>query len=337
MTELKEQAAKVLGPLSGTATVWGLDLGLRLGVFASLAERPSGATVDEVAAALGLDPQYTHAVLRAAYAAEVLELSGDRYRLAEHMDVLLLDPDAPGYLGGSLKTFVALRETYLDLRTFAGTGRREWWSDFDPEWIEAVGENGQTYYRRLLDQVVPQLPAVGAALERGARYLDLACGVCRGPAKIVHAYPATTVTAVDCDAYTLEVAEREMKERGIGAQFSYVQTMLEDLEIEGGHDLAIINISLHEARDIDRVVARAYAALDAGGTFLVSEFPFPEREQDCRTVPGRLMCGVQMFEAHIGCQLLPTSRFVQHLERAGFRDVGVIEVTPMHVVVHGSK
>lgn len=337
MTELKEQAAKVLGPLSGTATVWGLDLGLRLGVFAHLATRSSGATADEVAAGLGLDPQYTHVVLRAAYAAEVLDLSGDRYRLAEHMDVLLLDPDAPGYLGGALKTFVALRESYLDLRTFAGTGQREWWSDFDPEWIEAVGENGQTYYRRLLDQVVPQLPAVGAALQRGARYLDLACGVCRGPAKIVDAYPGTTVTAVDCDAYTLEVANREMKERGIGEHFSYVQTMLEDLAIEGGHDLAIINISLHEARDIDRVVARAYAALDADGTFLVSEFPFPEREEDCRTVPGRLMCGVQMFEAHIGCQLLPTSRFVQHLERAGFRDVGVIEVTPMHVVVHGTK
>lgn len=337
MTELKEQAAKVLGPLSGTATVWGLDLGLRLGVFADLAARPSGATADEVAVALGLDPQYTHVVLRAAYAAEVLDLSGDRYRLAEHMDVLLLDPDAPGYLGGALKTFVALRETYLDLRTFAGTGQREWWSDFDPEWIEAVGENGQTYYRRLLDQVVPQLPAVRAALERGARYLDLACGVCRGPAKIVNAYPATTVTAVDCDAYTLEVAEREMKERGIGAQFTFVQTMLEDLEIAGEHDLAVINISLHEARNIDQVVARAYAALDTGGTFLVSEFPFPEREEDCRTVPGRLMCGVQMFEAHIGCQLLPTSRFVQHLKRAGFRDVAVIEVTPMHVVVHGTK
>lgn len=337
MTELKDQAAKVLGPLSGTATVYALDLGLRLGVFAELATRPSGATSDEVAQALGLDPQYTHVVLRSAYAAEVLELSGGTYRLAEHMEVLLLDSDAPGYLGGALQIFVALRESYLDLRTFAATGQREWWSDFDPEWIEAVGENGQTYYRRLLDQVVPQLPGVRAALERGARYLDLACGVCRGPAKVVDAYPATTVTAVDCDAYTLEVAEREMKERGLGDRFTFVQTMLEDLQIEGGHDLAVINISLHEARDIDRVVARAYAALDAGGTFLVSEFPFPEREEDCRTVPGRLMCGVQAFEAHIGCRLLPTSRFVHHLEQAGFQDVGVIEVTPMHVVVHGTK
>jgi hypothetical protein len=46
---------------------------------------------------------------------------------------------------------------------------------------------------------------------------------------------------------------------------------------------------------------------------------------------------VQVFESHIGCQLLPTARFVEHLEAAGFRDVGVIDVTPVHVVVHGTK
>jgi SAM-dependent methyltransferase len=337
MATMPEQATKVLGPLSGTATTWALDLGLRLGLFEHLATQPDGDTATGTAAALGLDPQYTHVVLRAAYAAEVLDRAGDRYLLAEHMAVLLLDSDAPGYVGGAIKTFVALRESYVDLRDHARTGKREWWSDFDAEWIDAVGENGQTYYRRMLSTVVPQLPSVAAALERGARYLDLACGVCKGPAKVVGAFPQTRVTAVDGDAYTLEVAEREMKERGIADSFTFRQSMLEELDVEGGHDLAVINISLHEARDIARVVARAHAALDDGGTFLVSEFPFPEHEEDCRTVPGRLMCGVQVFESHIGCQLLPTARFVEHLQVAGFRDVGVIEVTPVHVVVHGTK
>ncbi len=337
MTEPSEQAAKILGPLSGTAIVWSLDLGLRLGIFEQLVECRSGATAEEVANALELDLQYTHVILRAAYAAEVLDLDDGRYRLAEHMSTLLLDSDAPGYLGGAIRTFVALRETYLDLRSFAHTGAREWWSDFDPEWIDAVAENGQTYYRRLLNVVVPRLPAVAASLERGARYLDLACGVCRGPAKVASAFPRTTVTAVDGDAYTLEVAEREMKEQGLGDRFRFVHSILEDLDIDGGHDLAVINISLHEARDMERAVERAYAALEPGGTFLVSEFPFPDHEEDCRTVPGRLMCGVQFFEAHIGCQLLPTTRFVDLLQRAGFREVGVIDVTPVHVVVHGTK
>lgn len=337
MTDITEQAAKILGPLSGTATIWALDTGLRLGLFEHLADAPDGKTTDEVAAALGLDPLYTKVLLRAAYAAEVLDRTGEAYRLAEHMGMLLLDDDAPGYVGGAIKTFVALRETYLDLRTLARTGEREWWNDFDAEWIDAVGENGQTYYRRLLNAVVPKLPAVASVLEHGSRVLDLACGVCKGPAKIVDAFPQTFVTAVDGDTYTLEVAEREMKERGLEDRFTFVHSMLEDLTLEGGHEVAVINISLHEARDIQRVVERAYAALEPGGTFLVSEFPFPEDEEACRTVPGRLMCGVQCFEAHIGCQLLPPSRFVGHLEEAGFKDVGVIEVTPMHVVVHGTR
>ncbi len=337
MTELTDQVAKVLGPLSGTATIWALELGLRLGLFEHLATTPDGSTADDVAAALGLDRQYTHVVLRAAFAAEVLEREDDRYRLGEHMDVLLLDSDAPTYLGGAIKTFVALRESYLDVRTLARTGEREWWTDFDPEWIDAVGENGQTYYRRLLNLVVPQLPAVEAVLERGARYLDLACGVCRGPAKVVRAYPKTSVTAVDGDPFALELAENEMKELGVGERFRFVHSMLEELDLDGGHDLAVINISLHEARDIGQAVARAHAALDPGGTFLVSEFPFPEHEEDCRNVPGRLMCGVQLFEAHIGCELLPTARFVDHLRDAGFKDVGVINVTPLQVVVHGTK
>lgn len=337
MAEIAEQAGKILGPLSGVATTWAIDLGLRLGLFEHLAGRPKGATADEAAASLGLDPLYTKVLLRSAYAAEVLEQDRGRYRLAEHMDTLLLDPEAPAYAAGAVQTLVALRETFLDLRQFARTGEREWWNDFDPEWIDAVGENGQTYYRRILNAVVPKLPAVQAVLEAGARYLDLACGVCRGPAKFVAAYPDTQVTAVDCDAYSISVAEREMKELGIGERFRFVQTFLEDLELNGGHDLAIINISLHEARDIERVVERARRALDEGGTFLVSEFPFPEREEDTRTLPGRLMCGVQAFEAHIGCQLLPTSRFVELLEGAGFRDVGAIDVTPTHVVIHGTK
>ncbi len=29
------------------------------------------------------------------------------------------------------------------------------------------------------------------------------------------------------------------------------------------------------------------------------------------------MCGIQFFEAHIGCQLPPTARFIDLLEQAG--------------------
>jgi SAM-dependent methyltransferase len=337
MPEVSDQAAKVLAPLASTATIWGLDLGLRLGIFDHLAQEGRGQTAEDVASSLGLDPLYTKVILRSAFAGEVLELDNGKYRLAPHMDTVLLDADHPAYLGGGVKVLVALRESFLDLRRFARTGEREWWGDFGPEWIDAVGQHCQTYYRRILDSVVPQLPQVQDLLAKGARYLDLACGTCRGTAKIVDAYPNTSVTGVDYDPGVIELAEREMKERGIGENFTFVQSPLENLDFTGGHDVALINVSLHEARDKEAVVARTYDALDPGGVFLVSEFPFPEKEEDARTVPGRLMCGVQFFEAHIGCQLLPSSRFVELLQGAGFKDVGVIDVTPTHTVIHGTK
>jgi SAM-dependent methyltransferase len=335
--EITEQASKITSAMSGLASTWALDLGLRTGVLAHL--RDAGpSTAGEVAQALALDPLYAGVLLRAAFAAEALERDAEnRYALGEHMATLLLDPDAPGYLGGAIRTFVALRETFLDLRRFTATGEREWWGDFDPEWIDAVGENGQTYYRRLINTVIPQLPALQPALERGARYLDLACGVCRGPAKIARAYPNVRITGVDADAYTLEVAEREIKEAGLADRFRFQQAFLEDLAFDGEFDLALINISLHEARDIEAAVARTHAALAPGGVFVISEFPFPENEDDCRSVPGRLMCGVQFFEAHIGCQLLPSRRYVELLEGAGFVGVAVVPVTPMHVVIHGTR
>lgn len=334
--DIAEQAAKITTALAGSSTVWALDLGLRSGVLAHLHAR-GPARADEVADALGLDPLYTAVLLRAAFAAEIIDRDDDRYSLGGPMATLLLDPDAPSYLGGAVRTFVALRETHLDLREFLATGKRETWADFDPEWIEAVAENGQTYYRRLIDVVFGQLPGLEAALDKGLRYLDLAAGVCRGPVKVARAYPNVAITAVDSDAYSLSAAAAEVDRAGVGAQFDFHRSTLEDLSIEAAFDLAVINISLHEARDITRAVERAHAALAPGGLFVVSEFPFPEDEAACRSVPGRLMCGVQFFEAHIGCQLLPTRRFVELLDAAGFVDVGVVPVTPMQVVVHGRR
>lgn len=71
--------------------------------------------------------------------------------------------------------------------------------------------------------------------------------------------------------------------------------------------------------------------------FLAPEFPFPGNEDDRRTPPGRLMRGVQFFESHIGCQLLPSGRYAELPDGHGFRDIRVINVNPVHAVVYGTK
>ncbi|HEY7294299.1 MAG TPA: methyltransferase domain-containing protein [Dehalococcoidia bacterium] len=335
--DLAQQSAKLLGHYAGYLGTWTIDLGLCSGALRTLAASPHPLDATALAETTGLDTQYALVWARSAYAAGVLDLVDGGYLLAPHMATLLLDSDAPGYLGGIARTFTALRETFLDLRTFLSTGQRQWWSDFDPEWIAAVGDSGQAFYRRMLNLVVPKLPAVQERLAAGCHVLDLACGTCNGPLKFARAFPRTSFTAVDGDAYTLSRAGENLDGMGLGGRFTLLHSALEELALRDLADVAIINISLHEARDVERVVANARRALREGGVFLVSEFPFPETLEACRALPAQIMCGIQFFEAHIGRQLLPANRFVQLLEKAGFRDVAAIDVTPVHTVIHGTK
>ena len=57
------------------------------------------------------------------------------------------------------------------------------------------------------------------------------------------------------------------------------------------------NISMHEGRDIDLVTQNVLDALEPGGWFVISDFPFPDTDEGLRSVPGRTMGGIQFFEA----------------------------------------
>ena len=63
------------------------------------------------------------------------------------------------------------------------------------------------------------------------------------------------------------------------------------------YDLVLINISRHECQDIRKVTRNVYQALKPGGSFVISNFPFPASTGETRTVPARLTCGIQFFEA----------------------------------------
>lgn len=94
---------------------------------------------------------------------------------------------------------------------------------------------------------------------------------------------------------------------------------------------------MHECRDIDKVTKNVYNALKPGGSFVISDFPFPETPQGLRSVSGRIMSGIQFFEALIGDQLLSTQTYIDLLHKHGFKDVKSLDLTPTHVVVYGQK
>jgi hypothetical protein len=94
---------------------------------------------------------------------------------------------------------------------------------------------------------------------------------------------------------------------------------------------------MHECRDINQSTERVRDALEPGGWFVISDFPFPDTDEGLATVPGRLMAGIQFFEAQIDDQLLPRRAYDELLARHGFTDLGLAELTPVHALTWGRR
>ena len=121
-------------------------------------------------------------------------------------------------------------------------------------------------------------------------------------------------------------------ELGVQDRVQLVHSPLEDFTLDAPATLVINNISMHECRDIDQVTQNVRDALEPGGWFVISDFPFPDTDAGLRSVPGRIMNGIQFFEAQIDDQLLPRAAYDDLLGRHGFVDLGSVQLTPMHAL-----
>lgn len=334
---VKDQAGKVLAHIAGYAGARTIEIGLGQGLIEALAGHPDGLTAVELAAEAKLDPFYTGVWCRSALAHDVLQRSGDgAYRLAPHMDTVLLDRGSPAYVGGTLLV-LAQPEVFDRFGETLATGERTRWDRCSPEFIEGVSGTGGAFYVRLIPGGLGQVPGLAERVRDGARILDTACGAGVGLVRLAEAYPSSTLVGADGDAYSLKLAAERLGRDGHEDRVELVHTPLEDLDREDEFDLVTNNISMHECRDIERVTGNVKRALRPGGYFVISDFPFPDTDQALRTVPGRIMSGIQFFEAQIDDQLLPVATYLDLLDRHGFRNVGSFELTPVHAVTYGQR
>ncbi len=334
---IQQQAGKLLSQVAGYVGVRTMDIGLRLGLLAEIANHPQGVTAEALAKQTGLDPLYVQVWCRAAYASEILELGKDQaFKLAPHVDKLLLDRDFPGYIGGI--PGVMVQPEFFDL--FAEnlpSGQRIWWDQCSPAFIQSVSETARPFYTRLIPGGFARVPGLSDRLDQGAHILELACGAGVGLIRMAQTYPQSTFVGLDGDAYSLELVADRLKEVGLQDRVSLTRSMLEEINDSDQYDVALINVFMHECRDLDKVTTNVLRALKPDGYFVISDFPFPDSTEGCRTVPARVMCGIQFFEALIDDQLLPTQAFVDLLGKHGFRNVGSFDLTPVHAVTYGQK
>ena len=331
---IQEQAPVVLSQIAGYVGHRTTAMGLRTGLIAALADAPDGLTSDALADACGLDAFYTAVWCRAAVAAGICDRTGDRHLLAPHMATLLLDTSSPAYVGGVF-TVMEQPEMFDRFERVLPSGERMWWDDTSHEWIANVSGTGTPFYTRLVPGGLDRVPGLTDRLAVGGRIVDTACGAGTGIVRLARTYPACEIVGVDGDAYSIERARARIDGDGLSGRVSLVHSPLEELSLDGPATLVINNISMHECRDIDAVTDKVLAALEPGGWFVISDFPFPDTVDGLRAVPGRIMSGIQFFEAQIDDQLLPRTYYDDLLGRHGFTDIGAAVLTPLHALTWG--
>ncbi len=354
MAELQTQAGKILSQVAGYVGTRTIDIGLRSGLIAEIAKHPEGISAKGLAENAGVDLFYAHVWLRAAYAAEFVICDGplpredydpvtrrftqsDKqiFKLDEHMETLLLDEEHPGYVGG-LPGVMLQPEIFELFADNLRSGEHIWWCDCGPGMIQCVSCTGLPFYTRMVPGGFSKIPGLQAKLDAGANVTELACGAGRGLLAMAKTYPRSSFIGVDGDPFSLELARERLGAAGIMNGFELLQSSFEAFHVSE-QDMVFINISMHECRDIDKVTENVLNALKPGGIFVISDFPFPESVDQTRSVPGKIMCGIQYFEALIDDQLMPTVGFRELLTRHSFQNVGSFDLSGVHAVTYGSK
>jgi SAM-dependent methyltransferase len=333
---IKEQGGALLAHAAGYASHRTIAIGLRSGLLEELGRAQAGATPDELAERLDLDPFYVSVWCRAALSAGVCDRDGDRYRFAPHMATLLLDRGSPAYAGGVFNV-LQQREMLGRFEASLASGERLWWDECSHDWVAGVAGTGTPFYSRLVPGGLGQVPGLAERLAAGGPIVDSACGAGVGVVRLAEHFPACRVVGVDGDAHSIEQARGRVAEAGLADRVELHCSPLEQLRVDRPAALIVNNISMHECRDIDVVTENVLAALEPGGWFVISDFPFPDSEAGLRSVPGRVMGAIQFFEAQIDDQLLPRAYYDDLLARHGFTGPGSASLTPMHALTWGRR
>ncbi|MDP8931539.1 MAG: methyltransferase domain-containing protein, partial [Actinomycetota bacterium] len=333
---IDDQAKPLKTHVAGYVAHRTIAMGLRTGLIDMFADHPDGLSAEGLADRTGYDPFYVGVWCRSALGAGVLARDDGDYRLAPHVDTLLLDQDSPAYIGGVFPVFEQ-RELFDRFEEVLPTGERMWWDQTSPEWIAGVSQTGTPFYTRMIPDGLAQVPGLTQRLQEGGRIIDTACGVGVGLVRLASHYPACEIVGVDGDEDSLDLADKRVSDAGVSDQVQLKLSPLEEMAIREPATLVTNNVSMHECRDIDRVTANIKDGLEPGGWFVISDFPFPEDDEGLATVPGRIMAGIQFYEAQIDDQLLPRSVYDDLLDRHGFSDVDHVELTPVHALTWGRR
>ncbi len=312
---------RLMDATNGAFDVATAYLGIRLGLYRSLADRGS-ATAAELAARTGTNERLVREWLEQQAATEILlatrETDGWRFGLPPDHAAVLLDPDALDGFGGTILAQIA---------SFA---------EYGADMIEGQAASTRPVYETELPTWLAAIPDPDGRLASGsARILDVGCGLGWSSIGIARALAGAHVDGVDLDRASIEAARSLAAAHGLTDRVTF--EIRDAASLAGaGYDLATMFEMLHDLAHPVEVLRAARLALAPGGLVLVADeitgeqFNGPAGETDRRhygwSVLHCLPASMTEPDSFATGTVIRSSTVRAYAEAAGFSSVEILPV-----------
>lgn len=266
-----EFAEQVLGILNGGALALMLSLGHRAGLFDAM-RRLDFATSDSIADEAGLQERYVREWLGAMVTAGIVEYdaAARSYRLPPEHAAALCRETASHNLAATAQWIPLLARVEDEVLSCFERGGGVPYAAYDRFHQVMAEDSDQTVVAALFDGVLPLVPGLTEALERGIDVLDVGCGSGRVIHALAERFPASRFTGYELSAEAVAEARTGAQDLGLRNTRFEVRDVA-DLAIERSFDLVTAFDAIHDQARPEAALRVIAAALRAEGVFLMQE------------------------------------------------------------------
>ena len=279
-----DQVAKIFTWRRGFNAVFLIDIGVELGLFKTLAEKP-GQTAAQIAADLKLHPPYVDVWCMTALGLSLLDADAQRhFTLAPYMDKILACPGHPRDLTGYIRLGTAfLTEDFELCRKAFRTGETVPFQGRSHAFADTIGDAIGGLHMATARKILPDLDGMPERLENGARVLEIGCGTGRFLMQLAKAWPNAHCTGADIDPTGIEIARNKIGMAGMESRIEVIESDVADLP-EASFDAVVMIEVLHEiAPQIRQHVINGCAhVLKPGGWLLIVDETYPSTIEEAR-------------------------------------------------------
>jgi 2-polyprenyl-3-methyl-5-hydroxy-6-metoxy-1,4-benzoquinol methylase len=267
-------AGWLLDTLNRGAACLMVSVGHRTGLFDAMRGMPP-ATSEEIAARAGLDERYVREWLGAMAAARVVEVEPgvERFRLPAEHAAALTRAAAADNMAVFAQYVGILGRVEDDIVECFRHGGGVPYSRF-PRFHEVMEEDsGQSVLSSLESHVLPLVPGLTRALERGVRLLDVGCGRGRILMRLGELYPASRFTGVDLSPEAVEFARHNAAAKGL-RNVDFVVRDVSDFDETAepaAFDVVTTFDAVHDQAQPLRVLRGIHRSLTDSGVYLMQD------------------------------------------------------------------